>query len=67
MTDDLNKKHDQQPQSSRQTGQQGQEQTGQQKNKGTDNTAQKRPPQVGHDEDIDEQDEQDEVEKRRAS
>lgn len=64
MTDDLNKKHDQQSQPGRQTGIQEQGHAGQQKDKGADNTAQKRPTQVGEGADIDEQDD---VGKRRAS
>lgn len=65
MTEDPNKKHNQQVnQSGRQTGQ---EQTGQQKDKGADDYAQKRPTQGGHDVETDEQDKQDKAGQRRAS
>ncbi len=67
MADDMNKKQDQQSQSGRQTGSPDQGHTGQQKDKGGDNAAQKRPVQVGHDEDIDEQDEKEKTDQRRAS
>lgn len=69
MTEDPNKKNNQQSnQSGRQGGQTGQEETGQhQKDKGDDNFAQKRPTQGGHDVETDQQDEQNKGGQRRAS
>jgi len=70
MTDDLNKKQNQQPnQSGRQpgqSGQQNQEQPGQQRDKGVTDVPQKRPAQGGHDAERDEEG-QEQGGQRRAS
>ena len=64
MTDDPNKKHGEQP---AQPGRPYQEQTGQNKDKGAENTTDKRPMHGERDEEIDEQNEKDKAGQRRAS